>query len=89
MPDIYSIIVAFLDDTRKAPETRAHIKENDKFWSDGCQILSKDESAINALADLFDQLGAQEVCTGYYDPAEDERQGETDEYTGYFYLEAC
>ena len=55
------------------------------FWQNGDEILSKDEKAINAMADFLDAMGA-DACTGYYDPVEDERNGETNELTGYYYV---
>ncbi len=57
------------------------------FWSDGTMILSKDEAAINALADLLDQLNG-DIVTGYFDPKEDQGSGTVDEYTGYYYLDS-
>ena len=56
-----------------------------KFWANDDEILSKDEVAINYVADLLDTIGYDAV-TGYYDPEEDERNGEVDEYTGYYYV---
>ena len=40
----------------------------------------------NLVADTLDAMGFTAV-TGYYDPAEDERSGVTDELTGYHYVE--
>ena len=54
---------------------------------DGTEILSSDESEIEALANLFDQLYGQGTCnTGYYDPEEDKRNNEEDAYTGLYYV---
>lgn len=50
------------------------------------EIVSKDEKEINLVADTLDAMGFTAV-TGYYDPAEDERSGVTDELTGYHYVE--
>lgn len=51
------------------------------------EILSANESEIEALANLFDQLyGEGTVNTGYYDPVEDERNGAVDAYTGLYYV---
>lgn len=55
------------------------------FWANSEEILCKNEVAINHIADLLDAMGYDAV-TGYYDPAEDERDGEVDEYTGYYYV---
>ena len=59
--------------------------ENVKFWATDEEILGKDDAAINHIADLLDALGYCSA-TGYYDPAEDERMGETDMLTGYYYV---
>ena len=55
-------------------------------WSDGTMILSKDEAAINALADLLEQLNG-DMITGYFDPKEDRESGVVDECTGYYFLD--
>lgn len=54
---------------------------------DGTEILSTDESEVETLANLFDQLYGQGTCnTGYYDPEEDRRNNEVDAYTGLYYV---
>lgn len=51
------------------------------------EILSKEESEIEAIANLFDQLYGEGTCTtGYYDPEEDNRNNEVDTYTGMYYI---
>ena len=57
-------------------------------WSkDGDEILCKKEFVAEGIAYLFDAIyGEPVVNTGYYDPEEDERNGETDERTGYYYV---
>ena len=62
-----------------------------QIWSDGIEILCKTESAANTVADMIELLyQAQNECvhinTGYYDPVEDEKSGETDRYTGWYYI---
>lgn len=54
---------------------------------DGTEILSSEENEVEAIANLFDQLYGEGTCnTGYYDPVEDERNGEVDAYTGLYYV---
>ncbi len=54
---------------------------------DGTEILSDNENEVEALANLFDQLYGEGVCTtGYYDPEEDELNNEVDAYTGLHYV---
>lgn len=55
--------------------------------SNRTEILSKDESEVEAIANLFDQLYGEGTCnTGYYDPVEDARNNEVDAYTGLYYV---
>ena len=50
------------------------------------EILSADAAAIDRIANLFDDLyGEGTTNTGYYDPAEDLRNHEVNERTGYYY----
>lgn len=51
------------------------------------EILSTEESEVEAIANLFDQLYGEGTCnTGYYDPEEDKRNDEVDTYTGLYYV---
>lgn len=56
------------------------------IWSDADEILCNTEAKADAIADLLEALGYDCVVTGYYDPIEDERSGETDKYTGWCYV---
>ena len=76
LPNIYDVDV---DDEFKS----THFLTN----ADGTEILSTEESEVEALANFFDQLyGEGTVNTGYYDPEEDKRNGEVDAYTGLYYV---
>ena len=86
MIDLFEMLVILLDVSGKSLNMREEMKKK-TFWSDGTMILSKDEAAINALADLLDQLNGDRV-TGYFDPKEDHESGTVDEYTGYYYLDS-
>lgn len=68
--------------------TSALPDEPDYVWSkDGDEILCKDKYVADSIAYLFDAIyGDTVVNTGYYDPDEDERNGETDDRTGYYYV---
>lgn len=60
-------------------------------WATGDEILCRTESAADAIADLIESLYRADgeealVRTGYYDPVEDERNGETDRFTGWWYV---
>lgn len=59
-----------------------------RIWSiDGDEILCETEQIAETLADLFDSMyGGPTVNTGYYDPIDDERYGETDDRTGFYYV---
>lgn len=63
------------------PKDEAHI------WTDGEEILCDNQQTAETLADFIDALyGEQTVNTGYYDPAEDERNNEVTRSTGYYYV---
>lgn len=70
----------------------SEVDDNFKFThfitnSDRTEILSANESEVEALANLFDQLYGEGTCnTGYYDPEEDKRNNEVDAYTGLYYV---
>lgn len=59
--------------------------EKCKFWSNDEEILGLDETEINIIADLLDSMG-YDAITGYYDPVEDARNGNTDKFTGHYYV---
>ena len=63
-------------------------KTNDyRIWASGDEIFCENEQTAEAIADLIDAMyGDQVACTGYYDPKEDERSGEVDECTGFYYV---
>lgn len=52
------------------------------FWTDGEEVLTKSEELAERLAKIIDIFGLSR--TGYYDPEEDERNGETNDHTGYW-----
>ena len=60
--------------------------ENTVFCQNGEEILSRNEAAINHLADAFEAIGLTDVVTGYYDPDEDKNDDMVDSLTGYYYL---
>lgn len=62
-----------------------------EIWTNGDEILCKTESAVDAIADMLVTLYKTQgdeilVNTGYYDPMEDEKNGEVDRYTGWWYI---
>ncbi len=62
-----------------------------QVWTSGDEILCKTESAADAIADMLEVLYRTQgdeilVNTGYYDPDEDEKNGEVDRYTGWWYV---
>lgn len=62
------------------------------IWSSKDEILCKSESAANTISELIEHLYASQqedilVHTGYYDPIEDEKSGEVDKFTGWWYVD--
>ena len=55
------------------------------IWTDGDVLLVDDESATEIIADFLEIMGF-DVCTGYYDPQEDQDSGTVNEYTGCHYI---
>lgn len=53
----------------------------------GNEILCDSEARAEAIGDFLEALGFNYVRTGYYDPVEDERNGEVDDYTGWYYVD--
>ena len=57
------------------------------FTYDGNEILCPKHYQAEGIADLLEDMGIENVLTGYYDPEEDKRNGEVDARTGYFYVD--
>lgn len=53
--------------------------------TDGDTILCREDAATELMADILTAAG-EDICTGYYAPEEDERDGCTDDYTGWYYV---
>lgn len=58
----------------------------DFIWTDGDMVLCPTEELAESIADILDAQGSDMAVTGYYDPEEDERNGETDDHTGFWYV---
>lgn len=56
-----------------------------KIWTNSESIMCRSEDVAYAIADIFDAIGGK-CDVDYYDPEEDERNGEIDECTGYWYV---
>lgn len=77
----YEALRAALEKTAKLGDTKhgIHFEEN--------ELLCKTKTQAEGIADLFEDLGFQDVRTGYYDPKEDEKNNEVDKYTGWYYVD--
>ncbi len=57
-------------------------------WFCGDTIMCATESIAEKLADFIDEVEGDRVAhTGYYDPFEDAENGETDECSGWYYVD--
>ncbi len=56
-------------------------------FSDRDALLCETEDMANFVADVLDVQDGVAHTTGYYDPEEDEKSGETDRLTGFWYIE--
>lgn len=54
--------------------------------TDETMILAPTEKLANAMANMLEALG-HDIVTGYYDPKADAASGETDAYTGLWYVD--
>ena len=61
------------------------------YWSDGGMILCSCETESSIIADFLEDMLREtsnlDVHTGYFDPDEDARSGEQDDYTGFYYID--
>ena len=58
------------------------------IWCDGTEILCESELLAKTIADMLDYItGECESHYSYYDPEEDERGGEVDDHTGWWYVD--
>ena len=57
-----------------------------RVWTCGDEILCKSEAAADAIADLLEAMGYEDVTTGYYDPVEDKSHNEVDRLTGWYWV---
>lgn len=69
--------------------TRIRATAEHNIWSDGDEILCKTKELAESVADMLEMLyvsqgEAMSVVTGFYDPAEDKRNNEEDEHTGWW-----
>lgn len=80
MFSLYHVLVSLLSNRNYG------YPQGGKIWSDGEQLLTKTAAQADALADLIDLVDDCQTTTGYYDPEEDEKAGEVDELTGYYYV---
>ena len=70
------------------PEDVLDTRQIVRLWTNGDEILGKNEDRIEGIANLLEAIGF-DVNTGYYDPLEDERNHEVDRNTGYYYVTIC
>lgn len=57
-------------------------------WFDDVQIMCRTEEIADTIANILDKISGERMAhTGYYDPEEDERSGEVDDHTGWWYVD--
>lgn len=56
------------------------------YWTNGDDILCKTEEAAENLANFLEDIGFDVMQTGHYFPEDDEREGCTDDHTGFWYV---
>lgn len=60
--------------------------ENNNVWFDGYEILTTSEEMQEHVYSVLRLVCQETIVTGFYDPDEDERNGEVDGYTGLYYV---
>lgn len=85
--DAYDFVWRYIvEHVQKAMEDRPFSFRLGRYWTDGSEILFKDEDDAEYFADFLEILGF-DAHTGYYDPEEDARNGETNDHTGWYYVD--
>ena len=63
-------------------------EEEFPIWTDGTEILCRTEWLAWTIANILDNIMGEEFTHyHYYDPEEDERSGEVDDHTGWWYVD--
>lgn len=58
------------------------------IWTDGTEILCRTEWLAYTIANILDNIAGDRVSHyHFYDPEEDERSGEVDSHTGWWYVD--
>lgn len=83
------LLESILKDLPHQPRS-ADVNDDPGFWTDGEEILCPSEAECEIVADfledMFREVYDTDVHTGYYDPDEDDRNGERDDHTGFYYI---
>ena len=79
MKKIFNLIVDFLP----------NYSSNAEIWSDSGCILCLYKEDVDKIVDFLSIFNeeAENIATGYYDSYEDMLNGETDKFTGYWYID--
>lgn len=86
MNEVLNMILAHLPREPRSFDT----SDDPGFWSDGEMILCPCETECEIVASFFRDLLRDTtlvVKTGCFDPFEDNRNREQDDYTGFYYIE--
>lgn len=81
-------MITFQDICNQLPNEPRVLYGRLTIWAVEDEILCDDEDAAEIIADFLENLGFDEVNTGYYDPEEDKRSNEVDKFTGWYYVNA-
>lgn len=86
--DLIEMILKMLPDQPRSYDTA----DDPGFWTDGDMILCPSETECEIVASFLEDVlreweGSTQVITGWFDPFEDARNGEEDDYSGFNYIE--
>ena len=81
------LIEEFMWELPDSPPAK-RLEDECPLWVAGDTIMCRTEWLAWTVAKIIDRMCGDQVShTGYYDPDEDERGGETDRMTGWYYVD--
>ena len=86
-PSSNELIDEFMAELPGSPPAK-HLEDDCPLWVAGDTIMCRTEWLAWTISKIIDRMcGGQVSHIGYYDPEEDERSGEMDQMTGWWYVD--
>jgi len=85
--ETYDLWQKIIDKLPSSPPAKG-LEDECPVWTDGTEILCRSEWLAYTIANILDNIaGYRYTHYHYYDPEEDERSGEVDDHTGWWYVD--